>query len=198
MGISPRCVRRRSAYVVQHADRVGQLTDPRSYEPVVQTGSSLLGFCGSRAGNGAGATEPRVRATWRAAIRHNGRVASEGKQIGSRRGPKKKASLQPSLLGLAIGVTLAVIAWGYLVYAAIDFGSTARGGESQAWWFLGIASFGAVACLFIGLMLISRLLRKLGITSAPSSAPVSALTPAAQDEHPVVVPRPQGGHRAAR
>jgi hypothetical protein len=156
----------------------------------------VLGFL---TGCGTGTTEPRVHPTWSGAIRHNGRVASEGKRIGSRRGPKKKPSLQPSLLGLAIGVTLAVIAWGYLVYAAIDFGSTARGGERQAWWFLGIASFGAVACLFIGLMLISRLLRKLGITSAPSSGPVLAPAPAAEDEHPaVVVPRAQGGHRAAR
>jgi hypothetical protein len=126
-------------------------------------------------------------------IGHNGPVASSGKRIGSRRGPKRQPSFSPALLLLAVGVTLAVVAWGYLVYAAIDFGSSARGGESQAWWFLGIASFGAIACLFVGLMLIARLLRRLGITSAPSPGP------AVEDPAPAVtVPRSPGGRRAAR
>jgi hypothetical protein len=88
-------------------------------------------------------------------------------------------------------VTLAVVAWGYLVYAAIDFGATARGGGSQAWWFLGIASLGAVACLFVGLMLIARLLRQLGITSESAPRPPAPVEPAAP-----VAPKPSGGHRA--
>lgn len=58
---------------------------------------------------------------------------------------------------------MALAAWAFLVWAAIDFGRTARGGDSQAWWFLGIASLGAVICLFLSLMLITLLLRKLGI-----------------------------------
>ncbi|GAA4698783.1 hypothetical protein GCM10023349_13760 [Nocardioides conyzicola] len=93
---------------------------------------------------------------------------------------------------LALGITLAVVAWGYLVYAAIDFGSTARGGDSQAWWFLAIASVGAVACLFFGLMLVARLLRQLGITRAPAPRE-SADSPVDPD-----APRPIGGRRAAR
>jgi hypothetical protein len=95
------------------------------------------------------------------------------------------------LLLLAVGITLSVVAWGYLVYAAIDFGSTARGGDSQAWWFLGLASIGAVACLFFGLMLVARLLRGLGITQAP--APPDS--PSSDGPEP---PRPIGGRRAAR
>ena len=79
----------------------------------------------------------------------------------------RKRSFRPVLLVLAAGITLSVVAWGYLVYAAIDFGSSARGGDSTAWWFLGLASVGAVACLFFGLMLVARLLRRLGITKAP-------------------------------
>ena len=75
-----------------------------------------------------------------------------------------RSRFRPVLLLLALGITLSVVAWGYLVYAAIDFGSSARGGDSQAWWFLAIASVGAVACLFFGLMLVARLLRRLGIT----------------------------------
>jgi len=98
-------------------------------------------------------------------------------------------------------VTLAVVAWGYLVYAAIDFGSSARGGDARAWWFLAVASLGAVACLFIGLMLVARLLHRFGITghhSATSSAAPEIRTPT-----PIVIPppapvdRPDGGHRPA-
>lgn len=96
------------------------------------------------------------------------------------------------LLVLAAGITLSVVAWGYLVYAAIDFGSSARGGDSTAWWFLGLASIGAVACLFFGLMLVARLLRQLGITKAPERA-----DPAAVGDEPEP-PRPIGGRRAAR
>jgi uncharacterized membrane protein YhaH (DUF805 family) len=69
---------------------------------------------------------------------------------------------------LALGVTICVVAWGYLVYAAIDFGAEARGGDDRAWLFLGLASLGAVACLFVGLMLVARLLRALGITQPPA------------------------------
>lgn len=84
-------------------------------------------------------------------------------------------------------MTAGVIAWGYLVKAAIDFGIEARSGTSDAWLFLGLASMGAVACLFIGLLMITRLLRELGITKA-SSGP-------GEPEPP---PRLPGGRRAAR
>jgi hypothetical protein len=78
-----------------------------------------------------------------------------------------------------------VVAWGYLVYAAIDFGSSARGGDGRAWVFLGLASLGAVACLFIGLMLVARLLRMLGVNRGNA-------------DEPPPPPRPVGGKRAAR
>lgn len=78
------------------------------------------------------------------------------------------------------------MAWGYLVWAAIDFGASARAGESAAWAFLALASLGAVACLFAGLMLGIRLLRALGIMAdAPDSSPDAP-------------PAPKGGKRAAR
>lgn len=97
-----------------------------------------------------------------------------------------------------------MVAWGYLVYAAIDFGSTARSGDSRAWWFLGLASAGAVACLFAGLMLVTRLLRRLGIThdapppGAPrvDAAPLAPPGPSAPPAPPQV--RTPGGRRAAR
>lgn len=112
-----------------------------------------------------------------------------GKRAGSRKGAKPKRRFQPALLLLALGVAASVVAWGYLVYAAIDFGSEARGGESDAWLLLGLASVGAVACLFLGLILIARLLRRLGITRAPEPREPEA---AADDPPPYV------GRRAAR
>jgi hypothetical protein len=96
-----------------------------------------------------------------------------GKRKGSRKAPKKKVQLEPRLLLYAAGITFCVIAWGYLVTAAIDFGSSARSGRSEAWLFLAVACLGAACCLFAGLMLGARLLRGLGITSAPPSPPVA-------------------------
>ncbi|WP_067435657.1 hypothetical protein [Nocardioides jensenii] len=75
------------------------------------------------------------------------------------------------MLVLSLAITLCVVAWGYLVYAAIDFGSTARGGESRAWGFLALACVGAAACLFAGMILVGRLLRAAGIITDPASMP---------------------------
>jgi hypothetical protein len=122
-------------------------------------------------------------------------VESSGKHAGKRRAepaPKPPATESSAsggrpwakLLPLALGVTLCVVAWGYLVYAAIDFGATARGGETRAWWFLAVASLGAVVCLFVGLLLVARLMRLVGVTKTEDTEP----TP----------PRPIGGKRAAR
>ena len=108
------------------------------------------------------------------------------KHAGSRRVPRRSSAPRHAGLLLASAVTAAVVAWGYLVYVAIDFGTSARGGESTAWWYLAMASLGAVLCLFLGLILISRLLQALGIT-----------TPAENPEESAA-PRPPGGRRAAR
>jgi hypothetical protein len=85
------------------------------------------------------------------------------------------------LLLLALGITGAVVAWGYLVYLAIDFGTTARDGDGTAWWFLILATAGAIACLFVGMMLGIRLAARLRANSGPPAGP-----------------RPPGGRRAAR
>jgi hypothetical protein len=125
----------------------------------------------------------------------NGPVETSGKHAGKRRAePAPQASASGSgessgrpwakLLPLAVGVTLSVVAWGYLVYAAIDFGATARGGETRAWWFLAMASLGAVVCLFVGLLLVARLMRLVGVTKTSDAEPLP--------------PRPIGGKRAAR
>ena len=125
-------------------------------------------------------------------------MESSGKHAGKRRAePAPKSPTAPAsergesaghpwakVLPLALGVTLCVVAWGYLVYAAIDFGATARGGETRAWWFLAMASLGAVVCLFVGLLLVARLMRLVGVTGTQDAEPPP--------------PRPIGGKRAAR
>ncbi len=106
---------------------------------------------------------------------------------GKRAGTRQKAKFRADLLLLAIGITCSVVAWGYLVFAAIDFGATARhDGKTQAWFFLGLASLGAMACLFLGFMLAVRFARSLGLASSPEPRP--RRDPAA----------PKGGKRAAR
>jgi hypothetical protein len=110
-------------------------------------------------------------------------AVATGKRVGSRRADRapRKPRFSPQVLVLAVGITLCVVAWGYLVYAAIDFGVAGRGGDSDAWMFLGLASLGAIACLFVGLMLIARLGAALGM-GRPKDAP----------------PRVAGGRRAKR
>jgi len=127
---------------------------------------------------------------------------TQGKHGGSRRGSRPRPSFRPRLFLLALGVTVAVLAWGYLVYAAVDFGTDARGGDTNAWWFLGLAAAGAVACLFVGLMLVVRLLRALGITSGPpprqtAETVVTPLPPAPSTPSPSST-HSSGGKRAAR
>jgi hypothetical protein len=85
------------------------------------------------------------------------------------------------LLLLALGITAAVVAWGYLVYLAIDFGTDARDGDATGWWLLGLATVGAIACLFVGMILGARLFQRLRDNTVPPPPP-----------------RTPGGRRAAR
>lgn len=108
--------------------------------------------------------------------------------------------MPPGVLGLAAGITLAVVAWGFLVFTAIRFGVSARDGESGAWAWLGLATLGAMACLFVGMMLVVRLSRALGITTAPSSttAPPPERPPAGSEPAGSAPPeRPSAGSEAA-
>ncbi len=90
-----------------------------------------------------------------------------------------------------MAITGALIAWGYLVYLAIDFGTSARSGQSAAWGLLALSALGAVACLFTGLLLASRLLRTLGILSSATDEPADPTI----ETQPTRVP---GGRRALR
>ena len=93
-----------------------------------------------------------------------------------------------TILLLALGVTATLVAWGVLVYAAIDFGKEARSGEPAAWVLLALTTLGAAACLFVTLILGARILPLFqggGQTEAP---PPPSTSPG----------RPPGGHRAVR
>jgi len=112
-------------------------------------------------------------------------VSTGGKRAGSRRAAPAPRTLNKAALGIGAAITLCVVAWGYLVYAAIDFGTVARSGSgNSAWAFMALACVGAIACLFVGLLLVARLMRVLGITTPPPSEDTG--------------PRPVGGKRAAR
>lgn len=65
------------------------------------------------------------------------------------------------LLVLALGITATLVAWGFLVWEAINFGSQARDGEAPAWAFLALATIGATACLFLTLILGNKVLGTL-------------------------------------
>ncbi len=106
---------------------------------------------------------------------------------GKRAGDRTKARLRPALFLLAAGITVALVAWGYLVIAAIDFGASARhDNDGAAWGLLAVAALGAMLCLFLAFMLAARFSRALGLTRAPEPKP--RRDPDA----------PKGGKRAAR
>ena len=111
----------------------------------------------------------------RAAPRHSGPARLEDPDA-----PRSRPPTGPLLL-LALGITAAVVAWGYLVYLAIDFGTSARDGEAAGWWMLALATIGAIACLFVAMMLGTRLAARIRAGSPPAGPP-----------------RPPGGRRAAR
>ena len=87
-------------------------------------------------------------------------------RAGARRGARPKRTLEPRLLLLGLGAVVALAAWGLLVWAAIGFGRSARGGDSGDWALLALTSLGAVGCLFLCLWLVTVLLRAVGILEA--------------------------------
>lgn len=83
-------------------------------------------------------------------------------------------------------MTAALVAWGALVWFAIELGSRARGGEQRAWWLMGATSVGAIACLFVALMIGARTLRTL--EGAKDASTASHSHAAARHEPPPVPP----------
>lgn len=90
-----------------------------------------------------------------------------GSRAGARRGPRADRTWAPQTVGLVVAVIAALVAWGALVWAAVRFGRSARSGDASSWLYLGVASVGAVACLFLALLLLTLALRGLGILAPP-------------------------------
>jgi fatty acid desaturase len=97
-----------------------------------------------------------------------------GKRKGARKGARPPRRFRKDVFALALGMTIALVAWGYLVRAAVDFGSDARDGEGSAWLFLLLAAIGAAACLFVSLLLGARAFRALSTAPVAASGPVSS------------------------
>ena len=98
------------------------------------------------------------------------------------------------ILVLSLFVTITLVAWGVLVYVAIDFGQEARSGETTAWILLALTTLGAAACLFVTLILGARILPLFQWQSSASPAASASPTPPT----PARPTRPPGGHRAGR
>lgn len=65
------------------------------------------------------------------------------------------------VIKLAAGFTATIVAWGYLVALAIDFGSAARDGDGFSWVLLFLAAVGATACMFVALIVGNKVLMTL-------------------------------------
>jgi hypothetical protein len=114
---------------------------------------------------------------------HNGPVGS------ARQGSGQTIS-HARVLALAAGVTATVVAWGVLVFAAIDFGRSARDGQADDWIFLTLATLGAVACMFLAIVLASKMQTLMqGDPTRPHPE---------MQEPPRPKGTPAGGKRAAR
>lgn len=132
---------------------------------------------------------------------HNAHV-STGKRAGARRGPRPAPRPRAVPLAYCAAITASAVAWGYLVWLAVDFGRAARSQGIASWLLLALAALGAMACLFGGLMLGVRLLQELGIVRRPTAAtgptaPETSATPAAGGPDPEATPPPPGGRRRA-
>jgi NADH:ubiquinone oxidoreductase subunit 5 (subunit L)/multisubunit Na+/H+ antiporter MnhA subunit len=110
-------------------------------------------------------------------IGHNVPVGGHGKRAGAR----QKRSLSPRAIAFAGAGVAALVVWAYLVWAAIHFGSQARGGDHGDWWLAGLATVGAIVTLFACLVLLTQSFR--------GQEPAE---PAAEATHS------RGGKRAAR
>ncbi len=96
---------------------------------------------------------------------------TSGRRAGARRGARAPVRLRPAVAAYAVAIVGSAAVWGFLVFLAIRWGAEARGGEGPGWVAFGVVSVLAVAVLFAGLMLVSRLSRAVGITTSASGPP---------------------------
>lgn len=90
--------------------------------------------------------------------------------------PKRRGWPLPvrTVMLLAGGISATIVAWGVLVFAAIDFGRRGRQGDSIAWLFLVLATIGAIGCAFLAIQLLATLQNALRQVAEPSERPAPA------------------------
>lgn len=113
---------------------------------------------------------------------------------GARRAAKPKRSVQPQVVALCVAALAALVGWGVLVWVAIHFGRSARGGDSGKWAYLAAASIGAVLCLFLSLWLFTMVLRRVGILE-DNRRPAHPHREEGHAAHPHRDDRPPSSHR---
>ncbi len=77
--------------------------------------------------------------------------------------------MRRDVLVYAVSIVASAVVWGLLVFLAIRWGADARAGEGPGWVAFGLVSAAAVACLFGGLILATRLSRAIGLSGPPAS-----------------------------
>lgn len=131
-----------------------------------------------------------------------GHNAEVGKHSGVRPDTSTPSTPRGPLVLLTVGVTATLVAWGVLVYAAIEFGGEARRGHGPSWAFMGLATIGAAACLFTTLILGARIATAMRarseaamLASTPPPSPTSTTSPPTASNP---APRAPGRRRATR
>ena len=98
------------------------------------------------------------------------------------------------VLGAATIVTVTVVAWGVLVFTAIDFGRSARDGTTMDWVWLAVATLGAVVCMFGAIVMAARLHAMMRVTRPlPRTRDELPLVPQESDQ-PGTEPLATGRH----
>jgi hypothetical protein len=77
----------------------------------------------------------------------------------------------------ALAAVLTALAWGVLVYYAIQLGPDVKDGEPRAWALMVVASVGAMACLFLSMILGGRVVEVLRSPTVLATEPEPPLTP---------------------
>jgi hypothetical protein len=98
---------------------------------------------------------------------------------GRRRAAPARRELPKVRLAAHLAVALLTgAAWIYLVRAAIDFGGVARDGDGIAWLFVALATLGAIGCLLLAIVLVTRVLVMLGLVRDQPKPPPAKRTAA--------------------
>lgn len=93
------------------------------------------------------------------------RTPTRGSRRDSDRRSPRPGARRP--LQTAIGIAGVLAAWGALTLLAIKFARSAAAGQAMGWIFMAVAGIGAVACLYLALMLIIRVATGASSTAVP-------------------------------